>query len=131
MDILSRIQSFRVIALDDTSSLNLCPIGDFWKPSGELVDGERYAIPSLLVTKRAECLSLGSRENWATLSELRSFYPDSVIIVGTTRRGRIHRLEWYAFLPNALNAAQWRLEYRITMFRDVHPSLDSVLQASR
>ncbi|HMS02344.1 MAG TPA: hypothetical protein PKE51_05195 [Gemmatimonadaceae bacterium] len=104
---------------------NVCPIDEFWTPDGALVAGERYAVPSLLVTKREACTALDATEDWATLTELRSFYPDSMIVVGTTRRGRIHRLGWYAFLPGALMPTQWRLEYRITMFRDVHPSIDS------
>lgn len=125
IEILTRIQAFRVIALGDTTSLNLCPVDEFWGPSGTVINGDRYSTPSLLVTQRDACAALPPTEDWATLSEVRSFGTDSVIVVGTTRRGRIYRLEWYAFLPGALHPTQWRLEYRITMYRDVHPAIDT------
>jgi hypothetical protein len=124
IDILQFIQGFRVVALGDTTSLNVCPVDRFWQPDGRLVDG-RHTIPAILVTQRDACSSLGPNEDWATLSEVRSFGTDSVIVVGTTRRGRIYRLEWYAFLPGLIDPSVWRLEYRITMFRDVHPAIDT------
>lgn len=131
VEILTRIQAFRVIALGDTTSLNLCPVDEFWTPSGTVIDGERHSTPSLLVTQRDACAALPPTEDWATLSEVRSFGTDSVIVVGTTRRGRIYRLEWYAFLPGALHPTQWWLEYRITMYRDVHPAIDTAGRTPR
>jgi hypothetical protein len=131
IEILTRIQAFRVIALGDSASLNLCPVDEFWEPSGTVITAERYSTPSLLVTQRDACTTLPPTEDWATLSEVRSFGTDSVIVVGTTRRGRIYRLEWYAFLPGALHPTQWRLEYRITMYRDVHPAIDTVGRTPR
>jgi hypothetical protein len=130
-EILTRVQAFRVIALGDTTSLNLCPVDEFWAPSGTVINGERYSTPSLLVTQREACAALPPTEDWSTLSEVRSFGADSVIVVGTTRRGRIYRLEWYAFLPGALDPTQWRLEYRITMYRDVHPAIDTAGRTPR
>lgn len=119
LEILRRIQGFRSAALDDQSPLDLCAVDAFWTASGDVVAGQLLASPAIEPTRRSRCPAPIVNTGHVALLTIRPHYPDSLIVSGSTRRGRVYRLESYAFVPSPIAPSQWRLEYRITQFQFV------------